>query len=72
MVDGVKIRLGRLQNLIASSCMEHLDFLHNVDLSSLDIRCFRQLENEHIGYQSLTDVPVLKRVVEERRDFLVS
>ena len=26
-VDGIKVRLGRVQNLLASSCIEHLDFL---------------------------------------------
>ena len=25
--EGVKVRLGRLQNLLSSSCIEHLDFL---------------------------------------------
>merc|ERR1719481_1247632 len=29
--EGIKVRLGRLQNLLSSSCMEHLDFLPGHD-----------------------------------------
>ncbi|XP_031763872.2 probable phosphorylase b kinase regulatory subunit beta isoform X2 [Galleria mellonella] len=55
--DGVKVRLGRLQNLISSSCMEHLDFMSQGEFPSAIFTQFRQLEHEYIGYQSLTDVP---------------
>nr|XP_021206842.1 probable phosphorylase b kinase regulatory subunit beta isoform X3 [Bombyx mori]XP_021206843.1 probable phosphorylase b kinase regulatory subunit beta isoform X3 [Bombyx mori]XP_037866538.1 probable phosphorylase b kinase regulatory subunit beta isoform X3 [Bombyx mori] len=55
--DGVKVRLGRLQNLISSSCMEHLDFMSQGDFPSEMFTQFKQLEHEYIGYQSLTDVP---------------
>eukprot|EP00094_Tigriopus_californicus_P001874 TCALIF_01806-PB protein Name:"Similar to CG8475 Probable phosphorylase b kinase regulatory subunit beta (Drosophila melanogaster)" AED:0.09 eAED:0.09 QI:765/1/1/1/0.81/0.82/17/82/1165 len=69
-VDNVKVRLGRLQNLIATSCLEHLDFLHNVDLGTpLDVECFKQLHNDHIGYQALTDIPKQRPIVEDKRDF---
>ena len=78
-VDGVKIRLGRLQNLIASSCLEHLDFMHHVDMEDimeeaggLGKQRFRQLQNEHIGYQTLTDIPIQRPVVEEEVNFAVS
>lgn len=71
-VDGVKVRLGRLQNLMASSCLEHLDFLHHIDPDELDIKVFSELKTEHIGYQTLTDIPVQREVVEDKRDFLVS
>ena len=70
-VDGVKVRMGRLQNLIASSCLEHLDFVQHIDFEELDITPFEQLENEHVGYQTLTDIPVQRAVVEEKKDFLV-
>lgn len=70
-VDGVKVRLGRLQNLVASSCLEHLDFLHHVDTDEMDIKVFSELKNDHIGYQSLTDIPVMREIVEEKRDFVV-
>ncbi|XP_013133618.1 PREDICTED: probable phosphorylase b kinase regulatory subunit beta isoform X3 [Papilio polytes] len=55
--DGVKVRLGRLQNLISSSCIEHLDFMSQGEFPSEMFSQFRQLEHEYIGYQSLTDVP---------------
>lgn len=71
MVDGVKVRLGRLQNLLASSCIEHLDFLHNRDPSIVEGKCFTQLQNEHVGYQTLTDIPVFKHIEEDRGNFIV-
>ncbi|KAG0711404.1 putative phosphorylase b kinase regulatory subunit beta [Chionoecetes opilio] len=54
--DGLKVRTGRLQNLISSSCIEHLDFMSTMDID-LDIQAFEQLQHASIGYQSLTDVP---------------
>ncbi|ODN04689.1 putative phosphorylase b kinase regulatory subunit beta [Orchesella cincta] len=55
--DGLKVRIGRLQNLLSSSCIEHLDFMNLVDPEELDIKPFRQVVHEYSGYQSLTDVP---------------
>ncbi|XP_042909770.1 probable phosphorylase b kinase regulatory subunit beta isoform X3 [Parasteatoda tepidariorum] len=56
--DGLKIRTGRLQNLISSSCIEHLDFLHLLSADDLPtVEAFQQLEHASIGYQSLTDIP---------------
>jgi phosphorylase kinase alpha/beta subunit len=54
--DGLKVRIGRLQNLIASSCIEHLDFMNHIDVD-LNVAPFRQVVHEYSGYQSLTDVP---------------
>lgn len=53
--DGMKVRIGRLQNLVSSSCIEHLDFV--ADLPDVIEKAFTQLNHEYIGYQSLTDVP---------------
>lgn len=57
--SGLKIKTGRLQNLISSSCMEHLDFLHLLPSEALPkLETFRQLEHTiGVGYQSLTDIP---------------
>lgn len=55
--DGMKVRIGRLQNLISSSCMEHLDFVSDIDHDTTDNSNFVQIHHEYIGYQSLTDVP---------------
>jgi phosphorylase kinase alpha/beta subunit len=53
--DGMKVRIGRLQNLVSSSCFEHLDFVP--DLPDTSDNSFHQIHHEYIGYQSLTDVP---------------
>ena len=66
--DGLKVRTGRLQNLISSSCIEHLDFLSNLDVD-LDVRPFEQLQHASIGYQSLTDVPQAIAYSEDSADF---
>ncbi|XP_043476951.1 probable phosphorylase b kinase regulatory subunit beta isoform X1 [Leptopilina heterotoma] len=66
--DGIKVRIGRLQNLISSSCIEHLDFLSNLDID-IDLNPFKQLEHDYIGYQSLTDVPRALSYAEEIKDY---
>lgn len=48
---------GRLQNLISSSCIEHLDFMNDYISSEMNVTFFKELEHDYIGYQSLTDVP---------------
>lgn len=55
----LKVKTGRLQNLISSSCIEHLDFLHLLPSDALPkLESFRQLEHTYnIGYQSLADIP---------------
>ncbi|XP_031623175.1 probable phosphorylase b kinase regulatory subunit beta isoform X5 [Contarinia nasturtii] len=65
--DGMKVRIGRLQNLISSSCMEHLDFMSTSDLPEIgDETSFSQIHHEYIGYQSLTDVPKAQSYAEEK------
>ncbi|XP_064114166.1 probable phosphorylase b kinase regulatory subunit beta isoform X2 [Macrobrachium nipponense] len=66
--DGLKIRTGRLQNLISSSCIEHLDFMSAMDID-LDIKPFEQLKHASIGYQSLTDVPTAITYSEDSKSF---
>lgn len=68
--DSVKVRIGRLQNLIASSCIEHLDFMNTVDTSEMVFEQFKQLEHEYIGYQSLTDVPRSLNYSEDSMSYL--
>lgn len=87
--DGLKVRTGRLQNLISSSCIgwwlttsfmksfilinfgstEHLDFMNQIDLKSLNIQPFGQVHHDYIGYQSLTDVPKALAYSEADYDF---
>lgn len=63
--DGMKVRIGRLQNLISSSCIEHLDFMNQSDLSDNE-NAFAQINHEYIGYQSLTDVPKAQTYMEDK------
>ncbi|XP_037042140.1 probable phosphorylase b kinase regulatory subunit beta isoform X2 [Bradysia coprophila] len=64
--DGMKVRIGRLQNLISSSCTEHLDFMNSTDLPDSCETHFSQIHHEYIGYQSLTDVPKAQTYNEEK------
>ncbi|XP_065573924.1 probable phosphorylase b kinase regulatory subunit beta isoform X2 [Artemia franciscana] len=68
-LEGLKVRTGRLQNLISSSCIEHLDFVSDEDFERLNVQPFTQLKHEYIGYQSLTDVPTALKYTEEDTDF---
>lgn len=69
--DGVKVRVGRLQNLISSSCVEHLDFMNVLDLPIDTFTQFKQLQHDYIGYQSLTDVPRVLNYQDEFKDYSV-
>ena len=54
--DGIKVRLGRLQEFIQTACIEHLDFLSiDPDLA----RGFQPFQEKDMGkqFQSLTDIP---------------
>ncbi|XP_018908570.1 probable phosphorylase b kinase regulatory subunit beta isoform X2 [Bemisia tabaci] len=65
--DGIKVQIGRLQNLISSSCIEHLDFMNTVDSSQIQFNQVKQVEHDYIGYQSLTDVPKASEYLEEMK-----
>ncbi|XP_072377153.1 probable phosphorylase b kinase regulatory subunit beta isoform X2 [Diabrotica undecimpunctata] len=67
--DSVKVRIGRLQNLISSSCVEHLDFMNNLETEDDYFLNFKQLEHDYIGYQSLTDVPRVLDFQDEAKDY---
>ncbi|XP_056632018.1 probable phosphorylase b kinase regulatory subunit beta isoform X1 [Diorhabda carinulata] len=67
--DSVKVRIGRLQNLISSSCVEHLDFMNNLETHEDNFRNFKQLEHDYIGYQSLTDVPKALNFQDDTKDY---
>merc|ERR1719209_7928 len=68
--EGVKVKLGRLQNLINSACIEHLDFLSGQEASRIDAVPLQQLAISYAGYQSLTDIPRALAVQEEVLDFV--
>ena len=68
--EGVKVKLGRLQNLITSACIEHLDFLSGQEANRIDAVPLQQLAISYAGYQSLTDIPRALAVQEEVLDFV--
>ncbi|KAK6186118.1 hypothetical protein SNE40_008216 [Patella caerulea] len=61
-VDGVRVRLGRLQSFIQSACIEHLDFLHQIE----DPDIFQPLKEKVVGsnFKSLTDLPTLTDITD--------
>ncbi|KAG1714606.1 putative phosphorylase b kinase regulatory subunit beta [Nymphon striatum] len=67
--EGVKIRTGRLQNLISSSCIEHLDFLNTVTDIKSEFIPFKQVKHASIGYQSLTDIKSAVYLSEPQQSF---
>lgn len=66
--DGMKVRIGRLQNLLSSSCIEHLDFMSELPDDQVE-GAFSQIQHEYIGYQSLTDVPRALQYSEHKISF---
>lgn len=55
-VNGAPVRLERLQTLVASACLEHLDFLDE-DNSNLEFLALKELETDNSQYKSLSDLP---------------
>lgn len=66
---GVKVKLGRLQNLISSACIEHLDFLPDQEAERIDALPLQQMAISYAGYQSLTDIPRFVPMQEEVVDY---
>ncbi|XP_023336391.1 probable phosphorylase b kinase regulatory subunit beta isoform X4 [Eurytemora carolleeae] len=66
--SGVKIRLGRLQNLISSACVEHIDLVHG-DPKFPAMKHIKENKNLYAGYQSLTDIPKVVQINEEYHDY---
>lgn len=62
-VNGVPVRMERLQTLIPSACMEHLDFLDE-DTNLLEFMALKELETDNSQYKSLSDLPKSMATVE--------
>ncbi|KAH9489748.1 hypothetical protein Btru_036653 [Bulinus truncatus] len=62
-VDGIRVRLGRLQSFISSAAVEHLDFLNLLPDPSI----FRPFEEKTMkaSFKSLTEIPQLVALEEE-------
>lgn len=57
-VNGVPVRMERLQTLISSACLEHLDFL-NDESENVEFLALKELESDNSQYKSLSDLPKL-------------
>lgn len=72
-VDNVKISLGRLQNLLCSACIEHLDFSSNFDVNELDIEPFTQVQHNLYDDHSMIEMCKVPKIrSEDVQDFTVS
>ncbi|OWA49777.1 Phosphorylase b kinase regulatory subunit beta [Hypsibius exemplaris] len=53
-VNGIRVRTGLLQNFLASSCVEHLDFV--VDLTTVKRGSFEEITDSTTNFRSLMDI----------------
>lgn len=51
------MRVERLQTIIPSACLEHLDFLDEEDTNMLEFMALKELETDNSQYKSLSDLP---------------
>ena len=63
-VNDVPVRMERLQTLLSSACLEHLDFLDE-DENNLEFFALKELETDNSQYKSLSDLP--KQMVSNER-----
>lgn len=65
-VDGIHIRLGKLQSFTSTACVEHLDFLNSLP----DANIFLPFEEKVVksSFKSLTDIP--KITITEDNEYL--
>lgn len=72
VVNGVPVRMERLQTLIPSACLEHLDFLDE-DTDTYEFLALKELDTDNSQYKSLSDIPKEMTVAEDytikREDF---
>ncbi|VDI71727.1 phosphorylase kinase alpha/beta subunit [Mytilus galloprovincialis] len=61
-VDGVRVRVGKLQSMITSACTEHLDFLDTVG-----DEVFQRFEEKAVtqSFKSLTEIPKLPEILDD-------
>jgi len=55
-VNDVPVRMERLQTLVPTACLEHLDFLDE-DSTVMDFLALKELETDNSQYKSLSDLP---------------
>ena len=62
--DGIKVRLGRLQEFLSSACVEHLDFLNIDPEDNVTFRPFQEMDMEK-HFRSFTDLPKISQQMED-------
>lgn len=62
-VDGIRVRVGRLQTLISSACIEHLDFLSTLPDQSI-FQPFQESNHGQYSFKSLTDIPAITELAD--------
>ena len=55
-VNGISVRIERLQTLTSAGCLEHLDFI-NDDVTDIQFFALKELETDNSRYKSLSDLP---------------
>ena len=65
-VNNVPVRMERLQTLIPSACLEHLDFLDE-DLFNMEFVTLKELETDNSHYKSLSDLPKVMTSYEDSK-----
>lgn len=55
-VNGISVRMDRLQTLISAACVEHLDFIDD-DATDIQFFALKELETDNSRYKSLSDLP---------------
>lgn len=65
-VNGIPVRMERLQTLISSACLEHLDFLDE-ESESVEFLALKELESDNSQYKSLSELPKLVNVNEDSK-----
>ncbi|XP_053402296.1 phosphorylase b kinase regulatory subunit beta-like isoform X7 [Mercenaria mercenaria] len=63
-VDGIRVRVGRLQTLISSACIEHLDFLTTLPDQSI-FQPFQESNHGRFSFKSLTDIPTVLELADD-------
>ena len=67
--DGVRVRLGRVQSLMNSACIEHLDFLSGRNKEVTQVSPLQEFKHSYAGFHSLQDIPKTMEIHEDTVDF---
>ncbi len=55
-INGISVRIERLQTLTSAGCSEHLDFI-NDDITDIQFFALKEIETDNSRYKSLSELP---------------